>query len=593
MQPPPTPEPTDWDEEVDLLVLGTGAAGLGAAVTAANEGLQTLVLEKTEYLGGTTAYSAGTCWIPDNRFQRADGVTGDAEVAAGYLDRLVGKRAPREMRQAYLARGTEMVDYLDRVGVRFWPSKKVVDYHPEIPGASLGGRALEPEPFDGRRLGAAGFRRVRRPVPEFALFGGTLMVRRSEVNELLGILDGPGKARVIGAVTALRLGSRWAADRVRYPRCTRLVMGNALVANLFQQFDARGGRVWFNATATRLIVEQGSVVGAIVGHQGRELSVHARRGVVLAGGGFAASPQWRQRHLPAPTAQFTRASDAATGSTLELGQSVGGALGESSGDNAFWFPSSVGRRRDGSAAVFPHIWDRAKPGIVAVNAAGRRFVDESVSYHRFTRAMYESNRTVPTIPAWLVIDARTLHRYGLGLIRPHTPVRGLRRHLADGYLHRGATVGELAASIGVDAAGLERTVRDANRFAATGVDEEFGKGQSLFGRQYGDPRHAPNVNLGPITTAPFYAIAVLPTPLGTALGLRTNPSAQVLDADGAAIPGLYACGNDANSVMAAEYPGAGCQVGAGLTFGYIAARHAADASAADTPTANQRFTSAR
>lgn len=559
-----------WDDEVDLLVLGTGAGGLAAAVTGANEGLTTLVLEKTEFLGGTTAYSAGTCWIAGNRFLEADGVTRDAKMASRYLDALVGDRAPREMREAYLARGPEAIDYLDRIGVRFWHSKTVVDYHPEIPGAGTG-RALEPQTFDGRTLGKENFGRLRRPVPEFALFGGTLMVRRPEVDDLLSIYRGS----VRGMLTALRLGVRWAADRLRYPRGTRLAMGNALVANLFHKLLERSGRVWFSATATRLLTDGGRVVGAVVAYQGRELRVHARRGIVLAGGGFAASPRWRAEHLPSPTPQFTRAGEGATGDTLALAQAVGGALGEFRDDNAFWFPSSIGRRRDGSTAVFPHIWDRAKPGLVAVNAAGKRFVDESVSYHRFTRAMYDSHKSVPTVPAWLVTDSRALARYGLGMVRPHTPGPLLRKHIKVGYLHRGATLRELAASIGVDAPGLERTVRDNNRYAGTGVDEEFGKGTSVFGHQYGDPDHRPNVNLGPIDRPPYYAIAVVPTPLGTALGLRTNPRAQVLTDDGTPIPGLYACGNDANSVMASEYPGAGCQVGAALTFGHVAARHAA------------------
>jgi 3-oxosteroid 1-dehydrogenase len=525
------------------------------------------VLEKTEFLGGTTAYSAGTCWIPGNRFLQDDG---DVEEARRYLDALVGDRAPRELREAYLAQGPRAIAYLDRIGVRFQHSKTVVDYHPEIPGSGVG-RALEPQTFDGRTLGKENFGRVRRPVPEFALFGGTLMVRRPEVNELLSIYQGSVK----GVLTALRLGTRWAADRLRHPRGTRLAMGNALVANLFHTLLERSGQVWFSATATRLLTDEGRVVGAIVAYQGRELRVRVRRGVVLAGGGFAASPQWRAQHLPSPTPQFTRAGEGATGDTLALAQAVGGALGESRDDNAFWFPSSIGRRRDGSTAVFPHIWDRAKPGIVAVNVAGRRFVDESVSYHRFTRAMYDSHKSVPTIPAWLVIDSRALGRYGLGMVRPHTATPLLRKYITAGYLHRGATLRELAASIGVDADGLEQTVATTNRDAVTGVDTEFGKGRSTFGRQYGDPTHRPNVNLGAIDEAPYYAIAVVPTPLGTALGLRTDPSARVLDETGAPIPGLYACGNDANSVMASEYPGAGCQVGAALTFGHVAARHAA------------------
>lgn len=558
-----------WDHEVDLLVLGSGAAGLGAATVGAAAGMSTLVLEKTEWIGGTTAYSAGTCWVPGHRYQQDPAA--DREAAARYLDVLVGNRAPRELREVYLDHGPAMIEHLDRLGVGFWHSKTVVDYHPELTGSGTG-RALEPQTFDGRRLGRTGFSRIRPPVPEFALFAGTLMVRRPEVNDLLTIFRGSAR----GAAVALRLGARWALDRTRYPRGTRLAMGNALVANLYHQLQQRGGEAWFTASATELVTaEGGRVVGAVVSHRGRSVRVRARYAVILAGGGFPSSPQLRTQHLPSPTPQFTRAAEGSTGDTIELARAVGAAIGQPHADNAMWFPSSIGRRRDGSTAVFPHIWDRAKPGIVAVNAAGRRFVDESVSYHRFTRAMYDSNEQVPTIPAWLVLDSRTLARYGIGMIYPHLPATLLRRHLDNGYLHRGRTPRELALSIGVDPTGLESTVAEANRSARSGVDEEFRKGRSPFGHQYGDSKHSPNPNLGTIEKPPYYAMAVVPTPLATTLGLRTDTQARALDDMGEPVPGLYACGGDAHSLTASEYPGAGCQVGAGLTFGYIAALHAA------------------
>lgn len=562
--------PTAQEQEtVDFLVIGAGAAGLASALLAADKGLETLVLEKTEYVGGTTAYSAGTCWMPGHSHLGAD-ADADREEGAKYLDALVGDKAPRELREQYLTTGPAMLAKLSQLGVTFRHSRAVVDYHPEIPGAGVG-RALEPEPFDGRSLGRDRFRHIRPPVPEFALFGGSLMVRRAEVNDLMGIFHASPKAVLL----ALRLGWRWMFDIVRYPRGTRLTMGNALVGTLYHRLLKRGGRVQLNANVKRLLVTDGRVSGAVVETDGRELTVQVRRGVVLAGGGFAAGREWRERLLPKPTPQFTRAAEGASGETLALGVAVGGVIGDHD-DNAFWFPSSVGTRRDGSLAVFPHIWDRAKPGIIAVAKSGRRFVDESVSYHRFTRAMYEAQRAGDeAVPTWLVLDEQTLRRYGLGLIRPMVSSAVRRRYVREGYIVRAATIAELAGKIGMDPAGLAATVRESNAAAVDGVDKEFGKGASPFGRQYGDPQHRPSPNLGKIARAPFYALAVVPTPLSTAAGLKIDRDARVIDENGDPIPGLYACGNDADSVMAAEYPGAGCQVGAGLTFGYLAAEHAA------------------
>ncbi len=570
-----------WDETYDLVVLGTGAAGLATALTATNEGLKVLLLEKTELFGGTTCYSAGTCWVPGSRYVSEAGITDDLAKAETYLDALVGDRAPKEMWMAYLTEGPKMIDYLESLGIRWIPFPGFVDYYPELEGSGRGYRALEPEPFEGKKLGRVDFSHLRGPVPEFALFGGQLMVRRKEVAKLLHLFDGQGLERTQVATTALPLGLRWVADLARrWPRGTRMVMGNALIANLYHQFKTRGGQMWLNAYTTELVTEGDAVTGAVVEYRGVPRRIRARRGVVLAAGGFPASPELRNKYLRRPAAQYTRAADGCTGDTFSLAEAVGGTVGPEDENGALWFPSSVGYRADGSMAVFPHIWDRAKPGMIAVNAAGKRFTDEARSYNHFVRGMYESHEAgVPTIPAWLVADHDHMMKYGLGMIYPAS-VGPLMKHWLDtGYIVKDDTLGGLAEKIGVDAAGLEDTVRRFNIDARNGKDTEFGKGDSEYSPQYGDPRHAPNVNLGPLEQAPYYAMAVYPTPLSTGRGLMINPSGQCVREDGSAIHGLYACGSDAQQVFGVQYPGGGCQVGAGMIFGYIIGRHAAHSEA--------------
>ena len=556
-----------WDEEFDWVVLGGGVGGLTAALVGALEGRRTLLIERGSRLGGTSARSSGTVWIPDNPYQREQGVD-DRAPARQYLDALVGERAPAALRERLLSAGPEMVRYLDaRAGVRYQPYASAPDYRQELPGATLAGRALEPQPFDGRTLGAA-FNRVAWPIPELMLLGG-MMVTRGEVARLLKV----GK-NLDSLLLGARLTARFLLDRLRFRRGTRLVLGNALVARLFKALLERGVPVWFNASARELIREGGRVSGLVVETEGRVLRVGARLGVMLAGGGFPASRELRERFLPRPTPLYTAAHEDCVGSTFALAEAVGGTLGPRGEDNALWFPSSVARRKDGSLAVYPHIvLDRAKPGLVAVNAAGRRFVNEGVSYHDFTRAMYRAHAQTPAIPAWLVCDRRFLWKYGLGMVRPLTTRLG--PYLDNGYLRRAQTVAGLARAIGVDENGLAATVGAQNGFAQTGVDLEFGKGGNAYDRANGDATHRPNPCLGPIATPPFYAVAVHPTPLGTSLGLLTNEDANVLDAAGKPIAGLYACGNDMHSPLGGEYPGPGAQLGPAMTFGYVAALHAA------------------
>lgn len=558
-----------WDDAFDLVVLGAGVGGLTAALVGAIGGQRTLLVEKSDQVGGTSARSSGTVWIPDNPYQRRMGITDDAKVARQYLDALVDDRADRRLREAFIAAGTEMVRFLEEhADVRYAPYLHAPDYRQDLPGAALGGRPLEPLPFDGRTLGAD-FDRVRWPLPELVLFGG-MMVTRGEVARLLRIgksLD----AFMLGA----KLVARYAADRLRYKRGTRLVLGNALVARLYKNLLDRDVAIWFRGNTLQLIREEGRVCGLVVEADGRKRRVRARRGVVLAGGGFPANAQLRERYLPKPVAQYSPAYEGCVGETFGLAQAVGAALGPSGEDNALWFPSSIATRKDGTTAVYPHIvLDRAKPGLIAVNSAGKRFVNEGVSYHEFTRAMYRSHARIPGIPALLVCDRRFLWRYGLGMVRPLT--LRLKPYLESGYLRVGDSLEELARKIGVDPSGLAETVKRHNQYARTGLDTDFGKGSNAYDRGNGDPEQLPNPCLGPIEAAPFYAVAVVPTPLGTSLGLRTDGAGQVLDAAGHAIPGLYACGNDMHSPLGGEYPGAGAQLGVAMAFGYLAAQHAAE-----------------
>jgi succinate dehydrogenase/fumarate reductase flavoprotein subunit len=559
--------PTQWDEVYDLVVLGTGAAGLTAAMVSAIEGKRTLLIEKSDQIGGTSALSSGSAWIPNNAYQRRSGTTGDAKAALEYLDALVGDRSDRKLREVFIAAGGDMLAYLERHIDLCWLMYDVQpDYNPELPGATIGGRALMPLPFDGRTLGK-NFDRVRDPIPEFMLFGG-MMITRGEVARLLRIgrnLD----SFLLGA----KLCGRFILDRMRYKRGTRLVLGNALVAHLFKDLLDRHATIWYNGKTTRLISQNERACGLVVQRDGSEVRVRAKLGIVLAGGGFPASPELRERYFPRPVAQYTSAYEGCTGDTLLLAQEIGASLGSPGEDNALWFPSSIATRKDASTAVYPHIvLDRAKPGLIAVNSAGQRFSDEASTYHTFVRAMYRSNRDVPSIPAWLICDRRFVWKYGIGMILPLTPF--LKPFVKRGYLHVADSVEQLARKIGVDAGGLVETVRTHNEFARTGVDLDFGKGSNAYDRAYGDPEHLPNPCLGPINRPPYCAVAVLPTPLGTSLGLLTNAHAQVLESSGQPIKGLYACGNDMQNIFGGEYPGPGAQIGVGMAFGYLAAKHA-------------------
>lgn len=551
----------------DLIVIGAGGAGLACALAGAIRGLDVLLVEHTAFVGGTTAYSAGTIWVPGSAHAVEVSPPGSdsADEAAAYLDRVTAGHGDPALRRAFLAHGPEALALLEAHShLKLRAYAKHPDYESDLPGARLAGRALEPLPFDGRRLGRH-FGLVRPPIPEFTVLGG-MMVDRTDINHLLAMTRSLRSLR-----HALGLIGRHALDRLRHPRGTRLVMGNALVGRLLLSLVERRVPVLTNTAVQALSRDaDGRVTGVVLrGADGVTRAVAARGGVVLASGGFNRHPRLRAERLPAAPSH-TPGAPGHTGEALELALAAGARLGEGQLDDAFWAPVSRRQRADGSTAVFPHfVLDRAKPGTVVVNAAGERFVNESVSYHRFGRAMFAAR----AVPAFLIADAAALRRHGLGMVRPGGG--GLGPFLRDGYLTTGATLDELAARLGIDAAGLRRTVARMNALARLGDDPDFGRGRTDYQRHLGDPAFAPNPNLGPITQAPFYAVRLYPGDIGAASGLVTDADARVLGTGDAPIDGLYAIGNDMNSIMGGAYPGPGITIGPALVFASLAARHVA------------------
>lgn len=550
---------------VDVLVVGSGAAGMAAALTAAIEGLSVLLVEKTDRIGGSTAISGGGIWIPNNDKSEASGHPDTLQEAKTYLDAIVGNRSSDDMKLAFLQKGPAALAYLERntelkVNGRVYSP----DYYPDAAGAKLGGRGVDPVEFDGRLLGAH-FAELREPLAEFTVLGG-MMVTVYDVRHLLGITRSFTSFKY-----GMKLLARYAADRLSYKRGTRLVLGNALAGRLFKSMLDRGIPYWLNAPATELLVEQGRVVGATVARDGVARRVSVRKGVVLASGGFPSDPERRRALLPIEAGMWSMAPATNTGDGIALGEGAGAATRSENASNVFYSPISILKRPDGSEVKYPHlIWDRAKPGLMAVNGAGRRFVNESASYHDFCLAMIESHKQVPSIPSFLVCDSSFLSKWGLGLVKPGA--RGLRRLRQAGYLIEAPTIDALASAIGVDAANFSASVAQFNRAAESGKDAEFGKGSSAYNRYLGDPEITDqNPCLGPIVEAPFYAVRVYPGDIGTAGGLVTDAKARVLDREGTPIPGLYAVGNDMNSVMGGTYPGPGITLGPGLTFGHVAA----------------------
>jgi succinate dehydrogenase/fumarate reductase flavoprotein subunit len=552
----------------DVVVIGAGTGGMTAAAVAAAEGLRVLLIEKTELVGGTAAWSGGMVWIPGNAKMKQVGLSDSLCDAQNYLASTVPETENAELRAAFLSYGPEAIDYLERnTEVRLQPVKVYPDYYPDAPGATAGGRVLEPVAFDGTRLGAK-FRRLRPPLPEFTLFGD-MMVNRLDIPHLRKA----GRS-LRSTLRSLRLISQYALQRLRAPRGTTLHLGNALAARLYASLLARKVEILFGASVENLLIEQDVVRGVILLDSSGKRKIAARKGVVLASGGFSHDKALRERFFPIAAGFVSATARAGTGDGLRFAMGIGASLGTKVADPAYWVPASLFKRADGACGVFPHtVTDRAKPGIIAVNSFGKRFVNEALSYHEFVRAMLHDGNDATGRSFYLICDRAFLWSYGLGRIQPFT--RRWRRYVETGELIEAPSIGKLAAAIGVEVSALVSTVESFNAHARCRLDPEFGRGSTIYQRHLGDLSHSPNPCVAPIEHAPFLALRIHPADLGTPIGLKTDADARVLREDGTAIPGLYACGNDMGSIMNGNYPGPGITLGPALTFGYLAGRHLA------------------
>jgi succinate dehydrogenase/fumarate reductase flavoprotein subunit len=558
----------DAPYECDALVVGSGAAGMSAAVTAGHRGLNVLIVEKEPCFGGTTARSGGWLWIPGTSLARQWGIVESPDQARSYLRHEAGNSFDAARVDAFLSAGPEAVDFFtSRTALRFDMPLVFPDYHAEAPGGAQGGRSMVTRPFDGRELGPH-IKFLGAALPELTVFGMMLGSGKEIVHFMRATKS------LTSAIYVARRLSRHFMDVMRYGRGMTLTNGNALAGRLAKSaFDLKIP-LWLSSPVRELIVENGAVRGAMVEREGRLVRVHAKRGVILACGGFPHDIARRKAmfpHAPTGTEHYSPGPTGNTGDGLRLAEAVGGRVEDTLPNAAAWVPVSVTKRKDGTRGVMPHFIDRAKPGVIAVMRDGARFANEGNSYHDFVQEMMKAAKPGEEIAAFLICDHQTLRKYGLGCVPPFPMPIG--RHLSTGYLMRGDTLAALAAEAGIDAAGLEATVRQFNPSAADGQDPAFGKGSRAYNRFQGDALHGPNPCIAPIARGPFYAIKMVIGDLGTYAGIKTDENARALDANDRAIEGLYAAGNDMASIMGGNYPGAGITLGPALTFGYIAARH--------------------
>lgn len=553
------------EHEYDLIVVGSGAGAMLGAIRAQEQGLKTLVVEKTELFGGTSALSGGGIWIPLNYDQKPAGIKDDLETAFGYMKRCVRGMATDDRVLAYVETASKMAEYLRQIGIPYRAMAKYADYYPHIEGSRPGGRTMDPVDFNAAKLGLAALETMRPGPPGNQLFG-RMSISAFEAHSMLS-RELKSRFTILGIMLKYFLDYPW---RNKTRRDRRMTGGQALVAGLLTAANKAGVEMWRNSPLKELVQDaSGRVTGVIVERNGQRQQINARCGVLLGAGGFERNQEMRDQYLSKPTkAEWTATPVGGnTGDAHRAGQAVGAQLALM--DWSWGVPTMDVPKEPAFRGIFV---ERSLPGCMVVNSKGQRFLNESGPYPEFQQAMLaEHAKGNGSVPAWIVFDASFRAQNPMGPLMPGSavPDSKVRKSWLNNVYWKGETLEDLARQIGVDAAGLQDSARRMTEYARAGKDLDFDRGGNVFDRYYGDPR-LKNPNLGPIEKGPFYAMRLWPGEIGTKGGLLTDREGRVLDTQGTIIEGLYCVGNNSASVMGPAYAGAGSTLGPAMTFAFRA-----------------------